>query len=126
MLSLPLVNAVWYWRVQALKTNGSSGWSASLHFTTLASAVTSSPLFSNKSFSVVLSANVLRYTLPQGCMVQARLYDLRGRLTATLVESYVETGSHVATLPSLLPSGRYLLSFKAGSNSIDRSIVLLK
>jgi len=115
----------YWWRVKAYNDSGWGNFSSQYKFTVSNSAILPVSI-TTKTFSVKLSAAGLYYTLPSGSMVEARLFDIRGRCVAMLVSLYADAGSHSVALPAQLTSGNYLLSFKTASNSITTPVVLIK
>jgi hypothetical protein len=65
--------------------------------------------------------------LPTASQVSLKVYDITGRLVATLFEGWEEAGSHYAIFDgSKLASGIYLARLEAGESSSIQKIVLLK
>ncbi|HLA63982.1 MAG TPA: T9SS type A sorting domain-containing protein [Rhodothermales bacterium] len=58
----------------------------------------------------------LQYDLPEAAATRIELYDMLGRLVATVVDGAVEAGRHTARLDaSALASGSYVIRMTAGS-----------
>jgi glutamine cyclotransferase len=69
----------------------------------------------------------MQFTLPAPAAVTLRLYDIRGRLVRTLVEGTREAGRHEFDVdPTTLPSGAYVVVFRAGTRSESRKLVIVK
>ena len=78
----------------------------------------------------------IRYTSPVSGRVSVRVYDLAGRVVATLVDEEVEPGEHVATWDGTTDSGEraasgvYFVRLEAGrlrrASAVARKLVLLK
>jgi hypothetical protein len=113
----------YYWRVRAVNTGGSSGWSTVWNFITGSTAVMPSNPSAPHAFSFTSSSGVVRYSLPVSCRVGLKYYDLRGRLVATLVNTTQNAGYYVLSIKNALPSrGTYIRVFEAGS-FIKRELV---
>jgi len=69
----------------------------------------------------------LQYDLPRAEQVNVAVYDLTGRLVATLAEGVQPAGTHQATLDGVhLASGIYLVRFVTPSFQQTRKVVLVK
>jgi len=69
----------------------------------------------------------IRYQLPADSHVDLRVYDISGRLVATLVDGWREAGVHEAILDAQdLPSGIYLARLIAGDFAAVQKMVLMK
>ena len=74
----------------------------------------------------------IEYTLLEASLVQIVIYDPLGRKVITLLEEYQDAGSHTVTWDGCndsdekLPSGVYLLRFKAGEFSQTARLVILR
>jgi hypothetical protein len=69
----------------------------------------------------------IAYTLPAAARVKLSIYDIGGRLLATLVEGYRDAGvQEILFDASGLPSGIYLARLESGSCSQVQKLVLLK
>ncbi|HEX7344621.1 MAG TPA: C25 family cysteine peptidase, partial [bacterium] len=67
------------------------------------------------------------FSLPEAAQVTLQVFDLQGRLVATLAEGMRDAGSHEATFDaSHLASGIYLYHLTAGSFDAGGKMVLLK
>ncbi len=67
------------------------------------------------------------YVLPRGLQVKIGVYDVRGRLVASLVDAYQDAGEHTAVwVADRCPSGVYFYRLEAGARVITRKMVLLK
>jgi flagellar hook assembly protein FlgD len=75
---------------------------------------------------------VIRYAIPVKSEASLRVYDLSGRLIATLVDREVESGMHVASwngrdaAGSIVPAGVYLYRLAAGDYVAARKLILLR
>jgi len=68
----------------------------------------------------------LHYTLPEAGHVVLQVFDLRGRVVATLVDAVLPAGTHEARLDGRqLPSGTYLVRLRAGETTRTRTLVRL-
>jgi hypothetical protein len=70
---------------------------------------------------------VIRYQMPDARQVNLKIFDIAGRLVATLVDGWSEAGSHTATFDgSGLASGIYLAKLQAGEYFARQKLVLIK
>ena len=75
---------------------------------------------------------VISYEIAAPSRVRIRVFDVSGRLVATLVDGYVEEGRHAVTwngrtsTGAAASSGEYFVLMDAGSHRDKRTIVLLK
>jgi len=70
---------------------------------------------------------VISFQLPVNGHVTLKVFDVKGREVATLVDGNLETGSHVVTLAlDDSPSGLYFYKITAGKFSQTRKAVLIK
>jgi hypothetical protein len=69
----------------------------------------------------------ISYHLSTDSQISLQMYDLSGRLVATLATGWQEAGSHQAVFDgSRLASGIYLVKLTAGSATFTQKVVLLK
>jgi parallel beta-helix repeat protein len=69
----------------------------------------------------------LSFSLPEANLMNLSIYDITGRLVATLVDGWRESGYHTVTFnASELASGLYFCRLKAGESLLIQKIVLLK
>lgn len=69
----------------------------------------------------------IRFQMPQAGLVNLKVYDMAGRLVATLVNGMREAGGHEVTFDgSNLSSGVYLYSLTAGAYSATGKMILAK
>ncbi len=69
----------------------------------------------------------VRFELPRPGNVSIRIYDLAGRLVATLLNGFVTGGAHeVVFNASNLSSGVYFLSFRTDAVTENRKLVFIK
>lgn len=69
----------------------------------------------------------IRYELPEAAEVRLSVYDLTGRLVATLVDGQQAAGTHEVRFDaSHLSSGIYLYRLQSGSQTLSRTFTLLK
>lgn len=72
-------------------------------------------------------ATTIRYAVPEASHVTLKVYDITGRLVATLVDANREAGFHHVTLDGTqLASGIYIYRMQAGSFSQTRKLTLIK
>jgi hypothetical protein len=70
---------------------------------------------------------VFSFELPKASFVKLAVYDVSGRLVATLVDGWREAGKHEMTFDgSGMPSGVYLYRLKAGEFDASDKMLLLK
>ena len=69
----------------------------------------------------------IRFALPETEKVTLSVYDISGRMVATLIDGYREAGSHEAVFEAKgIASGLYIYRIEAGSNHASGKIMLLK
>ncbi|MBE0643357.1 MAG: PKD domain-containing protein, partial [Bacteroidetes bacterium] len=67
------------------------------------------------------TSTVIRFSLPEAGSLTLRVYDMLGRLVATVAEGLYRGGAHSVTFDrSGLPSGSYLLQLKSGTTVIQK------
>ncbi len=67
------------------------------------------------------------FTLYEGSQVRLRVYDLLGRMVATLTDDYRAAGTHAVRFDAgALPGGVYMYRLEAGAHVQTRSMHLLK
>jgi hypothetical protein len=72
-------------------------------------------------------STAIRYQLAANSQVSLLVYDVSGRLVATLVNGWQEAGSHLVTFDgSRLSSGLYFLRMQAGDFSAVKKMMLVK
>jgi len=67
-----------------------------------------------------------RYSLSGCTAVSMRLYDIRGRLVAVLVDEKQGPGMYTMRFPSHLSSGTYILSLKEEGRKLERLVTVSK
>jgi hypothetical protein len=73
------------------------------------------------------AVTVVNFELRVPSLVNLNVYDLSGRLVATLVNGFLEAGFHQATFNGKnLPSGLYFVQMRAGEYSAVRKMALVK
>jgi hypothetical protein len=105
----------YWWRVKAYNAAGWGSYSQKMSFTYVPSAVL--PRIINvRSIGCSGSSKMLRYSLPQQCLVSLKYYDIKGRCVASLVNRVQGAGDYSLVLPvSKWAHGTYIQVFKAGS-----------
>ena len=72
-------------------------------------------------------STMLSYSLPSASRVNLSIYDIQGRLLATLVDGFRDAGVHEVYFDAAeLPSCIYFARFQAGGRSAAQKLVLLK
>ncbi len=72
-------------------------------------------------------ATAIRYQLTAGSYVQLKVFDIAGRLVATLVDGWRIAGLHEVTFNGMgLPSGIYIYQLEIGDFSTTGKMVLMK
>lgn len=70
---------------------------------------------------------VIGFNLPEDSRVKLTVYDISGRLVATVIDGYRQAGSHEVNFDgSRLASGMYIYRLTAGDWSANGKMVLLK
>ncbi len=73
------------------------------------------------------ASSVIAYELPEASLVKLGIYDISGRLVATLVDGWRMTGQHEVTFDgSELPSGIYLARLTVGGFTVVQKMVMIK
>lgn len=70
-----------------------------------------------------IAAGTVHYRTASSGPAQLTLFDLRGRLIATLAGGWHDAGTHCIALPSL-PAGVYLLQFRARGISTSQAVII--
>lgn len=69
----------------------------------------------------------LSYSLPEPGRVHVAVYDMTGRLVATLVDSWKGSGDHrLSWAPDRLASGQYVVRLESGNTVARHKVTLLK
>ena len=69
----------------------------------------------------------IAFNMPVSSKASVKVYDIRGRQVATLVNGYITQGSHIATFnASQLPSGVYFAKLAYGSVVTTQKLLLVK
>lgn len=73
------------------------------------------------------ATTAIGFSLGEGCDVSLKVYDLSGRLVATLIDGYQESGEHAVTWDgSELVSGVYFYKLTSEDKTIGKPMLLLK
>jgi titin len=116
----------YYWRVDAANAGGTSAWSAMWKFTFTSGVVL--PVVDNamQSRTVSYSRGMVSYDLKSPARVSIVLFDVSGR-EARSYRFLQSAGNYRLPLNDpALPSGRYLLRFRAGGLSQDLAITIAR
>ncbi|HEY3295599.1 MAG TPA: T9SS type A sorting domain-containing protein [bacterium] len=69
----------------------------------------------------------IAFTLPQAGMVTLKVYDVAGRLVATLLDQKTAAGEHAVMFDGAnLPSGLYLARLETAQHSLTQKLLLVK
>jgi hypothetical protein len=119
---------VFYWRVRAVNPSGNGQWSDTWSFTSGNSPVRfNGDKALTNSFTFPPSSRLIRYSLAHSSPVSLRVFDMRGRQMASLINRYQAPGTYAVSLGSQsLPAGFYLFSFKAGDFTVIRRYALVR
>jgi hypothetical protein len=74
----------------------------------------------------IINGRTLSYSLPYASPVSIKLFDIRGQIVQTLVNSNQSAGNHSFQVSSTIAQGWYLLSLRAGEVKVDRGIYIGK
>ena len=132
----PLIdNTVYYWRVLAKNSNGSSTWSPVWSFTT-GTSTSVEQISSDIPIGFYLSNNYpnpfylntsIVYSIPLKAKVSLILFDTRGRELAILVNEEQIAGKYEVIVDgSKLPGGIYFYRMQVGEYSETRKMILIK
>ncbi len=72
-------------------------------------------------------ATTIKYELPEAAEVRLNVYDLSGRLVATLVDGQMSAGTHEVRFDAThLSSGIYFYRLQSGDQTLSRNFTLIK
>ena len=72
-------------------------------------------------------STIINYTLPENNFVSLKVYDVLGSEIATLINDFLDAGSHYVEFNSAnLPSGIYFYKIQSGSFIETRKMILQK
>lgn len=122
-----LKETMYYWRVKAKNSSGSSDWSAVRSFTTIAALKVTAKPFVYVAPNFNLTTGMLSYTLSCKSYVDLKLYSVQGRLVSVLVNREQSAGSYQEKTELLSKGpGLYILKFNSARYSVIRSIIINK
>jgi hypothetical protein len=128
-------NTVYYWRVLAKNSNGSSLWSPVWSFTTgtntsveqISTEIPVEFYFGNNYPNPFYQNTSIVYSIPLKAKVTIMLFDTWGREIATLVNEELIAGKYEVKVDgSKLPEGIYFYRMQVGAYSKTRKMVLIK
>jgi hypothetical protein len=128
-------NTVYYWRVLAKNSNGSSIWSPVWSFTTgintsieqINIEIPAEFYLGNNYPNPFYRSTSIVYSIPLNAKVILILFDTRGREIATLVNEKQIAGKYEVKVDgSKLPGGIYFYRMQSGEYSETRKMVLIK
>jgi hypothetical protein len=98
--------------------------------TILTSPSVSSEINRKSSFTKIspvltFSNTVIRYSVTCSGSATIYLFDIRGRLSRTLINGFQAIGEHSIALPRDLAQGRYIVSYRAGDTKVDKAIMIM-
>jgi YVTN family beta-propeller protein len=114
LVSSPIANTPYYWRVYAINAAGNSAWSSVWSFTvSTTGARQETVLAAGSAFAV--KNGIAAYALAQECPVDLRIFDILGQKLFEFRR--IQTpGSYSLSIKSLnLPARVYIVDFKAGA-----------
>ncbi len=138
LLQLPALdaNTKYYWHVAALNASDTGDYSAPLSFTTGNVIATGVRELEETPARFELQQNypnpfnpttVISYQLPVKGFVTLRVYNVLGKVVATLADVRQNAGTHNVTFDATgLPSGVYFYRLQAGSYNKTMKLMLLK
>jgi len=115
-------NLVYYWRVSAKNSLGTSPFSARNKFTTGNNVAGISQNSGPSMERLSMSNDVLRFFLPARSLVSITLYDSQGRMQETLLNADKDAGNYTLSLNAAKLSGASFLDFRA--NGIHRTLLI--
>jgi hypothetical protein len=124
----------YYWRVRALNPGGWGSFSSAGTFTTTITGIGDDESQIPKVFSLEQNypnpfnpSTTITYSIPKESHVSLKIFDVRGREVATVVNERKSTGVYEAEFnASSLVSGVYFYELKAGEFLSVKKMVLLK
>ncbi|MCJ7448699.1 MAG: T9SS type A sorting domain-containing protein [Bacteroidales bacterium] len=132
----PLIdNTVYYWRVLAKNSNGSSTWSPVWSFTTgtntsveqISTEIPTEFYLGNNYPNPFYQNTSIVYSIPLKAKVTLMLFDAWGREIAILVDEEQIAGKYEVKVDgSKLPGGIYYYRMQSGAYSETRKMVLIK
>ena len=125
---------IYYWRIKAVNTSGSSGWSAPWGFRTVSAATvhetpslpTEYELGQNypNPFNPIAE---IGFRIAEGGDVTLIVYDILGREVAVLVDEQMQPGSYSVRFDgSRIASGVYIYRLQAGRFVATKRMILLR
>jgi hypothetical protein len=123
-----LADGTYYWRVHASNLSGWGAWSSRQQTVVkIPETGLRSQRFAIKSFSFSTVAGSIRYQLPSACKVTLKLFDLHGRLAATLVDADQVSGRYTVTgFNRKLATSCYAVVFEAGLYNTRRLLTIVR
>jgi hypothetical protein len=113
-----LVNGSYYWRVRASTASGWGVWSARQFTVVKLSTGVRAERYAIRSFSFDIRGGTVHYQLPSASRVSLKVFDMQGRMAATLVDAnkMQRAGNYSIRLQrGMLTAGYYLVDFRAGN-----------
>ena len=104
-------NTTYYWHVNSSNPQGVGPYSATFHFTTVASTAINPPGYSAYRLTIS-NGDILRFSIPQKSAVQIQVFNSKGIVVKTLMNEKREKGYYSVPLPKGYLNNGYFLKFK--------------
>jgi len=126
-----LVNGkIYYWRVRLIIGGAAQSWSQPWVFTVADNGVSTQDLLREKYSFVVFpnpmkEVGVISFSLTKGEDITLQITDIVGKSSVIIAQQYYGEGKHIFNLSELkLQPGMYIVSLKAGNESVYQKIVV--
>jgi hypothetical protein len=124
----------YFWRASANNPAGTSDWSTTWSFTTVATTSISNHVGTPNEYRLCQNypnpfnpSTTIRYELKEAGRASLKVFDLLGQEVATLVDGEKAAGLHSVEFEAgRLASGLYFYTLRTNSNAMTLTMMLLK